>query len=114
MRTNTASDSQAAIERYRKLVSGPLEIIIDGAEAYWLADGSGQRLTPESTRTLAPLAKALELDRSGRDPDDLHLYARLANGERYEISSGLLLVDMAEGAAGIPRRPRTAKGSRTT
>jgi hypothetical protein len=113
MDTKATPRTRYTIEDVRRLLSGPLEPVIDDAEAYWLEDGSGQRLTPESTRTLAPLARALDLANSGTDPDDLCLCARLVSGERYEIGGGVNLIGMAEGAAGIPRRPRTARRSRT-
>jgi hypothetical protein len=109
MTTKERADSAALIERFREVVSGPLELIVEGAVAYWLEDHAGQRLGPESDRSLAPLFLALGLARDGRDPDTLLMCARLGNGVRFEIGSGVNLIDIAEHAAGIPRSPRTPK-----
>lgn len=92
-----------------KLLAGPLEVAVDGAQAYWLGDLRGSQLSPESERTLAPCARALALTRTGIDPDTLVLWARLADGELYQVSAGLLLLDMAEAAAGIPARQRAIR-----
>ena len=109
MRTKTASDSQATIERFRRVARGPLRLVITDAVSYWLEDDDGKRLSAEATTSIEPLAQALELTRSGSDPDRLLLCARLETGERYEVGSGPNLIDAAEAAAGIPARPRTAR-----
>ncbi|MFV2063938.1 MAG: hypothetical protein ACC726_10565 [Chloroflexota bacterium] len=107
MTTKERTDSAALIERYRQIVSRPLELVLDDAVAYWLEDDAGHRLGPESHRSLAPLFLALELTQAGRDPDDLLLCARLDTGERFELGGGPSLIGAAEAAAGIPARPRT-------
>jgi hypothetical protein len=63
MTTKERADAAALIERYRQIVSRPLELVLDDAVAYWLEDGAGHRLGPESDRSLAPLFLALELAR---------------------------------------------------
>jgi hypothetical protein len=109
MTTKERTDPATLIERYRRIVSRPLELVLDDAVAYWLEDDAGHRLGPESDRSLAPLFLVLELARSGRDTDDLMLCARLETGERFELGGGPNLIDAAEAAAGIPARPRTVK-----
>ena len=106
MRTKTGLDSRPTVEDVRRMLAGPLELVIEDAVAYWLEDDEGHHLGPESDRSLGPLFLALELARSGHDPDRLLLCVRLDTGERYEVGGGLNLIDIAEHAAGIPRRPR--------
>lgn len=113
MPTTSPAKSAALIERFRRIISGALELVIDGAEAYWLEDELGHVVPPESDRSLAPLLLALGLIRQGRTPGSLTLYARLGDGERFRITSGDSLVDIAEHTAGIPRRPRTGRGAET-
>ena len=108
MRTRTA-ESQA-VARMRALLAGPLEVRIDGAVAYWIADANGTPLGPESDRTLEPCALVLRLTAAGADPEELTLWARLQDGELYDVGGGDSLVDTAEGAAGIPARPPAAPG----
>ena len=38
------------------------------------------------------------------------LWALLESGERYEVGGGIILLDMAKSAAGIPWEERTARG----
>lgn len=105
MRTRTADQEPQLAE----VVGGPQrprEIIIDGAVAYWLEDADGTCLGPESNRTLAPFAQALELVDSGTPSDGLAVWARLSDGTRFLVAADLLLVDAAEAAAGLPARPR--------
>ena len=109
MRTKATPDTRTTVEHVRRMLQGRLELIVEGAVAYWLEDDAGRRLGPESKRSLAPLFLALGMAREGRDPDTLSMCARLGNGERFEIGGGINLVDIAEHAAGIPRRPRVAK-----
>jgi hypothetical protein len=109
MRTKTAPDSQATIERFRRIVRGPLRLVITDAVSYWLEDDVGTRLSTEATTSIEPLARVLELTRSGTDPDHLILCVRLETGERCEVGSGPNLIDAAEAAARIPARPRTVK-----
>jgi len=109
MTTKEHTDSAALTERYRRIVSRPLELVCDDAVAYWLEDDAGHRLGPESDRSLAPLFSALELAQSGREPDKMMLCARLETGERFELGGGPSLIGAAEAAAGIPARPRTVK-----
>jgi len=109
MNTKGRTDPAALIERYRQIVSRPLELVLDDAVAYWLEDGAGHRLGPESDRSLAPLFLALELAQSGRDPDKMMLCARLETGERFELGGGPNLIAVAEAAARVPQRPRTLR-----
>jgi hypothetical protein len=107
MRTKPGLDPRPTVEDVRRMLAGPLEMVIEDAVAYWLEDDAGLRLGPESDRSLGPLSLALDLARSGHDPDRLLLCVRLDTRERYEIGGGLNLIDIAEHAAGIPRSPRT-------
>jgi len=109
MRTKTLPKAKRTIEEVHRILDGPLELVIDDAVAYWLEDDEGQRLSPEASRTLGPFARALELHRTGMDPDHMLLCARLETAERYEVGGGPPLIDMAEAAAGVPARPRTVK-----
>lgn len=109
MRTKSAPDSEATIERFRRIVSGRLRLVITDAVSYWLEDDAGTRLSAEAATSIEPLARVLEFTRSGADPEHLLLCARLQTGERYEVGSGSNLVDIAEAAAGIPARPRRVK-----
>src|SRR5688500_2474441 len=102
---------RTSVEDLKRILSGPLELVIDDAVAYWLEDDEGHPLSDESTRTKAPFARALELHRAGRDPDTMRLVARLETGERYELEGGVVLIDLAEASAGIPARPRTSPPS---
>lgn len=106
MRMKASPDALITVDDVRRILQGPLELVIEGAEAYWLEDATGRRLGPESDRSLTPLALALDLLRKDRPSESLRLVARLANGQRFEICSGLSLIDIAEHAAGIPGRPR--------
>lgn len=102
MRTKAAPRRRWTVDDVRRILARPMELVIDGAVAYWLEDASGRRLGPESGRSLQPLSRALGLTRAGRDPDTLLLCARLESGERYEIGGGQSLVGAAEAAAGVP------------
>jgi len=93
-------------EELKRILQGPLELVIDDATSYSLEDHVGGAIPPASGRTLAPLFLGLGLTVQGRDPDELTLYARLVNGEKFRICSGISLIDIAEHAAGIPARPR--------
>ena len=109
MNTKAAPRARRSIEDVKRILARPLELVLDDAVAYWLEDGKGHRLGPESDRSLAPLFLVLELAKSGRDPDDMMLCSRLETGERFELGGGPNLIDAAEAAAGIPARPRTVK-----
>ena len=108
MRTKIARLESPGVAALRRLLAGPLEVRIDGAEAYWLGDVHGEPMGPESDRTLDPCAQALRLVQAGVDPDTLVLWARLADGESCRVSGGICLVDRAEAAAGVPARTRDA------
>ncbi|CAN5738988.1 hypothetical protein BH23CHL8_BH23CHL8_12690 [soil metagenome] len=56
MSTRAAADRRGAAERLREILSHPLELVIDGAIAYWLEDDAGHRLSPESSRTIEPFS----------------------------------------------------------
>jgi len=109
MSTRAAPGPQRSTEDVKHILARPLELVLDDAVAYWLEDGAGRRLGPESDRSLAPLFLALELGRSGRDPDKMMLCARLETGERFELGGGPSLIGVAEAAAGLPRRPRALR-----
>jgi hypothetical protein len=110
MPTRTAPSPKRAIEDIHRLLNGPLELVIDDAVAYWLEDDQGRCLSPETPRTIEPLARALELHGLGADPSRMLLCARLHGGERYEVGGGPGLIDMAQAAAGVAPRPRRRKG----
>jgi hypothetical protein len=78
------------------------EVVIDGAQAYWLGDVDGNPRGPESDGTLGPLTQALELVRAGTDPSTLAVWARLTDGERYLVAEDDLLVAFAQAATGQP------------
>ncbi len=109
MRMRARTADSPAVARMRAFLSGPLEVRIDGAVAYWIGTPDGTPLGPESDRTLDPCALVLRLTADGVAPDEFMLWARLENGELYDVGTGLNLVDLAEGAAGIPVRPRTLR-----
>lgn len=43
------------------------------------------------------------------DPDRMLLWSLLETGERYMVADGIILLDMAESAAGIPWEERSAR-----
>ncbi len=102
MSTKTDAAEAARIEAFRQRMSRPIEIVIEDAVAYWLGDPSGRMLGGESSGTARPFAMALEMIDSGADPDDLVVYARLKDGSRSEVGSGVLQAGMARRAGGIP------------
>ena len=102
MSTSTRSADSAQVEAFRRRFTRPIEIVIDDAEAYWLGDLEGRVLSAESDRTVRPFAAALEHIEAGTDPSNLVVWARLTDGSRYEVGSGVLLVGMARRSAGIP------------
>ena len=111
---NTRIDDRRhwTVEEIKEVLSGPLEVVIEDAVAYWLEDDQGRRLSPDSDRTIKPFLRVLELHRSGTDPDRMLLWALLESGDRYEVSSGVILLDMAESAAGICDRLRRVAAPR--
>lgn len=109
MSTKTTPESRLTIDDVHRILDGPLRLVITDATSYWLEDDAGERLSAEAATSIEPLARALELARSGTDPDRLLLYARLETGERYEVGGGPNLIGVAEAAAGIPARPRTPR-----
>ncbi len=82
---------------------GGAEVIIDHAAAYWLEGAHGDRLSPESERTLGPFSQALALVEAGTPPEALAVWSRLDDGRRYRVAGGIDLLGLAEAAAGIPR-----------
>lgn len=110
MRTRAAERRRWTVEEVRERLSRPHRLVIEDAVAYWIQDARGHRLCPDSDETIAPLAKVLELYREGTDPDTMILWARLETGEHYEVGGGVILLDIAESAAGIPWEERTARG----
>jgi hypothetical protein len=105
MSTRTDAAEAARVAAFKQRMSRPIEIVIEDAVAYWLADRGGQMLGQKSDRTVAPFAMALEMIDSGVDPDELVVYARLKDGSRYEVGSGVHLAGMARRSAGIPAGP---------
>ncbi len=102
MSTRTQNVDAERVELFRRRFTRPIEIVIDDAEAYWLGDREGHVLSAESDRTVRPFAAALEHVEAGIDPSDLVVWARLTDGSRYEVGSGVPLVGMARRSAGIP------------
>jgi len=111
MRTKPVDSHHFTVEDVHRIRSRPLEMVLDDAVAYWLEDVSGHQLSPEASRSLGPLFRALDLAAAGHDPDDMILCARLDTGERFELGGGLSLVGVAEAAAGIPARPRQSRST---
>ena len=109
MRTKTGDRRPWTVEEVREILRRPKELVIEDAVAYWLEDDRGRRLCPDSNRTIEPFAKVRELHRAGMDPDRMLLWALLDSGERYEVGGGIVLLDVAESAAGIPWEERTAR-----
>jgi hypothetical protein len=103
-RTRTPESAVAATER---ALRGPLRVSIIGAQRYWLEDRSGRQLGPESEGSAAPFEQALALVDAGANPEDLIVWTRLSGGERYRVAGGAFLIDLAQGAAGQPGKPRT-------
>lgn len=112
MHTRAADRRRWTVEDIRERLRGPIEVVIDGALVYWLEDDRGQPLCPDSDRTIEPFAKVLELHRAGMHPDRMLVWALLDTGERYEVGSGIILIDMAESAGGVPPQERTARRRR--
>lgn len=102
MSTKTGSADAARIDSFRRRMARPIEVVIEDAQAYWLEDRRGRVLAEESTRTVEPFTAALRAIAAGVDPDDLMVCARLADGTRYEVATGVLLAGMARRSAGVP------------
>ncbi len=85
----------------------PLRVVIADATGYWLEDAAHRRLTEERSTSGASMRQVLAEVADGRDPASLVLVCRGVGFDRYEISRGTILVDLAEGAAGIPAAVRS-------
>ena len=99
------SDAQRVAAFHARL-DRPLRVVITDATGYWLEDAVHRRLTEERPTSDASMSQVLAEVADGRDPANLVLVCRGADFDRYEISRGTILVDLAEGAAGIPAAPR--------
>jgi len=110
MRTKHVDRSADPLQRFHEALRRPRGLIIDGIDAFWVENAAGDRLSGESPDTGPALAEALAAFQNGADPDDVVLVGqRSRGGGRSLISSGLILQDLAEAAAGIPARPRVAR-----
>lgn len=98
-------EEQAAIDRWRKAMIGPVEIEVDGAVSYWIERSDGRQCSTKFERSNQALAAAHEAIVTGADAADLELVCHLENGERYEVSHGVALEDLARSAVGLPARP---------
>jgi len=107
MRTKTGPDARPTIDEVNRILDSPLRLVITDADAYWIEDGDGRRLSDESASSTGSLARVLALVGEGMDPSEILLCARLRSGERYEVGSGPNLVGVAEAAAGLPAQART-------
>ena len=85
----------------------PLRVVITDATGYWLEDVQ-RRLTEERPTSDASMSRVLAEVADGRDPASLVLVCRGVGFDRYEISRGTILVDLVEGAAGIPAAVRSS------
>lgn len=102
MNTKATLAEDARIAAFRHRMTRPTEIVIEDAVAYWVEDRAGHVIGAESERTVQPFALVLEAIEGGIDPCGLVVYARLADGTRYEVGSGELLAGMARRSAGVP------------
>jgi hypothetical protein len=97
------------VRAFRAKLDRPFRLVITGATAYWLEHFDGRLLTDEAPTSDLALAQVLASVATGADPKQLRLMCRGADFDRYEISRGMILVDLAEGAAGIPAAPRSLR-----
>ena len=100
------SDLQRVAE-FRTRLNRPLRVVIVDATGYWLEDADRRCLTEERPTSDASMSQVLAEVAGGRDPGSLVLVCRGAGFDRYEISRGAILVDLAEGAAGLPAASRS-------
>jgi hypothetical protein len=96
---------KAAIDRMRKARIGPFDMGIDGAAAYWIESTDGGECSPKFERSNPALVAAHEAIVTGANVDALLLVCQLENGDRYEITHGVMLEEFARRAAGLPARP---------
>jgi hypothetical protein len=111
MRTKHVDLSADPLQRFRDALRRPHGFIVEGIDAFWLENVAGDRISsseyPDTGPALAETLAALE---NGADPEDIVLVGqRSRGGGRSVISRGLILLDLAEAAAGIPARPRVAR-----
>ena len=100
------SDPQSVAAFHARL-DRPLRVVITDATGYWLEDAAHRRLTEEQPTSDASMRQVLAEVADGRDPASLVLMCRGVGFDRYEISRGTILVDLAQGAAGIPAAARS-------
>jgi len=108
MRMKTV-DRAASTEAFKRRLGGRMGLRIIGAIEYWLEDRDGLRIGEPSAVSAVVLARVLEEIERGVDSNDIHLFARTRNLDRYDIGGGPDLQDIAEAAAGIPAEPRVLK-----
>jgi hypothetical protein len=104
------SDPQRVAAFHARL-DRPLRVVIADASGYWLEDADHRRLTEEQPTSDASMRQVLAEVAGGRDPANLVLVCRGVGFVRYEISRGTILVDLAEGAVGIPASVRSGAES---
>jgi len=110
MRTKHVDLSADPVQRFRDALRRPHGFTVEGIDAFWLENAAGDRISSEYPDTGPALAETLAALRDGADPDDIVLVGRPGRGGgRSVISSGLILLDLAEAAAGIPARPRVER-----
>lgn len=106
MATKRELSDQQRVAAFRARLDRPLRVVITDATGYWLEDADRRCLSEERPTSDASMSQVLAEVAGGRDPANLVLVCRGAGFDRYEISRGTILLDLAEGAAGIPAVPR--------
>ena len=109
MRTRPANPPTDRLQAFKDALRRPHTWRITGIDAFWLEDRAGNRRTAEFPDTGPAYDAILAVIRSGAHPDDVVLVGRRPEGGRSVISSGEVLLDIAEAHAGIPARPRVPR-----
>jgi hypothetical protein len=106
MKTVDRADST---EAFKRRLGSRMGLRITGAIEYWLEDGHGRVISEVSPFSGVVLSRILDEIGRGVSPDDIRMFARTSDLDRYDIGGGLDLQDIAEAAAGIPAEPRVLK-----
>ena len=107
MATKRELSDQHRVAAFHARLDRPLRVVITGATGYWLEDAGRRRLSEDSPTSDASLGQVLAEVAGGRDPASLVVVCRGAGFDRYEISRGTILLDLAVGAAGVPAATRS-------